>query len=620
MRITSHSVFAGHILLLLSGAVFGQAETAKSVSIGAPIYSLSDVKEGDRGIAKTVFRGTVPEDFNVEILGVVPGGIGPHQDMIIGKLSGANAERTFVFAGMSGSPVYIGGKLVGAISYSFPFSKEPICGITPIEQMISIFEQVPQPIPLSSGQRSFSQAELRAELWRPDRAIGLQKPGVIVSGIAAESRLISVAGQTFIPISTPMTFSGVSQSTLDMFAPELARGGILPVAAAGGTSMVTPLAPFTENTLVGGSSVVVNLARGDVSVAAAGTVTLRDGVRIYAFGHPYFSLGTADLPMSESHVVTVVPNANNSFKLAVPDAMVGAMTQDRATGIYGSLGQSPRMIPVHLTLTTSRGRPVQINFESAVDDFLTPLIVNVGIQNTLTANERGIGDSSVDLKAEIIIQGEDSIKIDRRFAGNQASAFAAAAPTVPLALLLRSNFDGLKIAGINVRIAVADGAKTAVLERLTTDRAQVRSGETVELTAFARSEAGKVLVQKIAFVVPADAAPGAISVTVGDGSTIQDKSASQQFVAKSAAELISTINGLKRSDRLYALATRVSTGAIIGSSEMPNLPPSFLATLNSDRSTGGSKPSVQTVLAESNVAPIEYIVTGQQTLALEIIR
>lgn len=606
--------------MLLSAAAFGQMPAAKAAPGGTAIYSLSEVKEGDRGIARTVFRGSVPEEFNVEILGVVPGAIGPHQDMIIGRLSGTLAERTFVFAGMSGSPVYIGGKLVGAISYSFPFSKEPICGITPIEQMISIFEQAPQPKPANAGRVAFTQAELRADVWNPVSAEGRAQSGTMISGMPQDSRLAAVAGQTFVPIATPMTFSGVSQTVLDRFAPELSRAGILPVAAVGSTSAITPLAPFNETTLLGGTSVVVNLARGDVSVAAAGTVTLRDGAKIYAFGHPYFSLGTADLPMSESHVVTVVPNTNNSFKLAVPDAMVGAMTQDRSTGIYGSLGQTPKMIPVHVNLTTSRGRSEQINFESAIDDYLTPLIVSIGIQNSLSANERGLGNTTIDIATDIAVKGEKSVTMDRRFAGNQAAAYSAAAPAVPVALLLKSNFDGLEITGINVNIKVSDGAQTAVLERLTTDRTQVRAGETIELTAYSRADDGKVMTQKIPLTIPADASPGAMSITVADGNALQEKAASQQFVPKTAAELIATLNTVKRSDRLYAVASRTSAGAIIGSSEMPNLPPSFLATLNSDRSAGGSKPSVQTVIIDQAVGPIDHVVTGTQTLAVEIVR
>jgi hypothetical protein len=620
MRIAIRLLILIAVTAMLGVAVFGQTAATTSTASGTPIMALSEVKEGSRGIARTVFRGSEAEEFNVEILGVVPGAIGPHQDLIIGKLSGANAERTFVFAGMSGSPVYIGGRLVGAISYSFPFSKEPICGITPIEQMISIFEKMPDSAGVKTGLPTYSQAELRANLWRPDVDQDARQTGQIVSGMAANSRLTAIAGQTFTPIATPLTFSGVSQSILDQYAPQLNRVGIMPVAAAGGTSPISKLKPFNDTTLLGGTSVVVNLARGDVAIAAAGTVTLREGTKIYAFGHPYFSLGTADLPMSESHVVTVVPNANNSFKLAVPDSMVGAMTQDRATGIYGSLGQSPKMIPVKMGLVTSRGRSETINFESAIDQFLTPLIVSVGIQNSIAANERGLGDTTIELSGEIKIAGEHSIKLDRRFAGNQASGLAASAPAVPISLLLKGDFDGLEITGVNVSVKVSDGAKTASLERLTTDRTQVRPGETVELTTYARTDSGKVIVQKTPVTIPKDAAPGTLSILVGDGSAVQEKLPSQQFVAKTAAELIDTINGLKRPDRLYVLGIRTSTGAIIGSSEMPNLPPSVLATINNDRSAGGTKPTVQTVLIDQQISPTDYIVSGQQTLSIEVIR
>ncbi len=615
-RILRFSVFS----LAFCLTCIGQTTLVTGAKNATRIMPLSQVKEGARGIAKTVFRGSEPEEFNVEILGIVPGAIGPHQDMIIGKLSGANAERTLVFAGMSGSPVYIDGKLVGAVSYSFPFSKEPICGITPIEQMISIFEQAPSSKLANAAPRVYTSTELLATTWRHASGQNLSSPGLIVTGMAAESRLTAVAGQTFRPIATPMTFSGVSQSVLDLFAPDLMQGGILPVAASGGGSMAGPMKPADATTLVGGDSIVVHLARGDVSIAAAGTVTLRDGDKIYAFGHPYFSLGATNLPMSESHVVTVVPNTNNSFKLAVPDATVGKLTQDRATGILGTLGLTAKMLPVKMDLTTSRGRIEQINFESALDDFLTPLIVNVGILNSISANERGIGDTTVELTGEITIAGEKSVKIARRFAGTQAAALAASAPAVPLAALLRSNFDGLDITGVHIAIKVTDGAKTAVLERLTTDRTQAHAGETVELTAYARTDSGKVLVQKIPLKIPAGAAIGAISIMIGDGNALQEKSAVQQFVPKNAAELIDTINHLRRPDRLYVVAFRTSTGAIIGSSEMPNLPPSFLATLNNDRTSGGTKPSVQTVLAEQEISPVDHIISGQQTLAIEIIR
>jgi len=600
-------------------SVMSQGQAVSGPANAPRIMPLADVKEGYRGIAKTVFRGSVPEEFNVEILGVVPGAIGPHQDMIIGKLSGANAERTFVFAGMSGSPVYVDGKIIGAIAYSFPFAKEPICGITPIEQMISIFEAAPAPRQIAGGARAVSYAELQASRWLPAMP-GNIRSNARLSGMAADSRLMPIAGQTFVPIATPVTFSGVSQSTLDQFAPELAKAGILPVASLGGGSNISPLKPFDDKTLLGGDSVVVQLARGDISIAAAGTVTMRDNNKIYAFGHPYFGLGSTDLPMSESHVVTVVPNTNNSFKLAVSDATVGALTQDRATGIFGVLGRSPKMMPIKLRITTSRGRSEEINFETGIDDFLTPLVLNVGSLNSIAAFERGLGDTTIRVNAEIGVRGEAPIKIERRFTGQQASSFAASAAVVQLSTLMKTTFPGMEITGVNVVMTVDEGSRAAALERISIDRTQVRPGETLDMTAFIRTETGAFITQPIKVLIPSDAPVGALSLMVGDGAAIQQNAAIQQFVPRSAAELIRTINSIKRPDQLYVFGYKTAAGAVVGSSEMPNLPPSMLATMNNDRTAGGSKSSTQKTIIDLAVAPGEYIVTGSQTISVEVVR
>jgi len=606
------------VFSLCSLNIFAQFTPGAASNKEISIFPVSELREGMRGTAKTVFRGSRSEEFNVEILGVIPNWIGPKQDMIVGRLSGANAERTFVFAGMSGSPVYIDGKLVGAISYSFPFAKEPICGITPFEQMISAVETSSSVAVSSREPKAFAYAELLSDNWRPDISAGSVQHNQLLSGYSSDSKLMAIAGQTFKPIATPLTFSGLSQKTLDLFAPELLAAGILPVAASGGNAGITPMKAATADTLLGGDSVVVHLARGDVALAAAGTVTLRDGNKIYAFGHPFFGLGSASLPMAESHVVTVVPNANNSFKLAVPDSMVGTMTQDRATGIFGMLGETPRMLPVKIKLKTSRGRSTEVNYESAIDEILTPLIVNIGVVNTILSNERSLGDMTIEMSSEISVRGEEPIKFARRFAGPQAAGFASATVAIPINALLRAGFDGLDISGVTVNMAVSDSSKTATLDRISTDRIQARPGETVELTSFARTEAGKIIIQKVPVTIPKDTAPGLVSLTIGDGSSVQQNAAITQFTPKSAAELIAAINRFKRPDRLYAVVSRTSTGAVIGVSEMPNLPPSVLATLNNDRTTGGSKPTVQIVIAEFELPQGDYLVSGSQSLTIEI--
>ncbi len=615
-------------LIVLAAFIFacsavcaGQFQPAALGPNSPKIFPVAEVREGMRGTARSVFRGTKSEEFNVEILGVLPNWIGPKQDLIVGKLSGANAERTFVFAGMSGSPVYIDGKLVGAISYSFPFAKEPICGITPFEQMAALVEPAPPgPRATMSEPRTFSLAELLADTWTPSLTGPSAVGRPLASGFGADSRLMAVAGQTIAPIATPITFSGVSQKVLDLLAPEFIKAGLLPVAAAGGSTDARTMKKADENTLLAGDSVVVHLARGDVQIAAAGTVTVRDGNKIHAFGHPFFGLGSANLPMSESHVVTVVPNANNSFKLAVADSLVGTMTQDRATGIYGLLGQEPRMIPVRMKLTTSRGRSEEIYFESAIDELLTPLIINAGVSSAMTANERGLGDSTIDVKGEIVIKGQQPIKLERRFAGLGSGAALGTVASVPVSALLRANFDGLEITGINLNVTATDGSRSGVVDRMTADKTQVRAGETVEVTAYARSESGRMLVQTIPVAIPKDTAPGQISIVVGDGVSVQQNSAITQFTPRSAAELIATINRLKRPDRLYLVVTRTTNGTVIGTSELPNLPPSMMATLNNDRSAGGSKATVQTIIGEMELPLLDHLIIGSQTLALEVVR
>src|SRR5436190_2756538 len=195
------------VIFLFTSGLFAQYQPAVAPEPSVRVFPVAELREGMHGTAKSVFRGSVPEEFGVEILGVIPNWIGPKQDMIVGKLSGANAERTFVFAGMSGSPVYIDGRLVGAISYSFPFAKEPICGITPFAQMASAVEKLPVARQVS-GPITFTYSELTASDWRSTLNSN-PAAGNIASGFAADSRLMAVAGQTFKPIATPVTFLGI---------------------------------------------------------------------------------------------------------------------------------------------------------------------------------------------------------------------------------------------------------------------------------------------------------------------------------------------------------------------------------------------------------------------------
>src|SRR5215831_6116355 len=291
------------VALLLFGVAQAQAPTKisfdKNATLAAgALFPLEEVRPGLKGIARTVFSGSEPEDFGVEILGVLDGFTGPRQSTIIARLSGRNVDRTGVFAGMSGSPVFIDSKLVGAIAYSFPFAKEPICGITPIKQMIDIFERAKEK-PRTGEARAISFSSLASAEWKSSLPKQPVSATTLVAPVATNSPLAPLMGQQIQPIATPVVFSGISQETLSLFSPQLTASGLLPVSGVGGAGKVTPLESFDDRTLAPGTSVTVALARGDYSVAAAGTVTYRDGEKIYAFGHPFLSLGGADMPMTE---------------------------------------------------------------------------------------------------------------------------------------------------------------------------------------------------------------------------------------------------------------------------------------------------------------------------------
>lgn len=590
-------------------------------------FPLEDVRTGQKGVARTVFAGAEPEEFSLEVLGVLPGFPAPRKSVIIARLSGAQVERTSVFAGMSGSPVYIDGKLVGAIAYAFPFAKEPIAGITPIKQMIEMFEQGRQS---SEGRdkmgflrepRAVSYSQLMGVDWKSQLTQGQNTAGVnFVAPVASGSPLAALLGQQFAPIATPLVFNGFSPQAVAQFGPQLQSQGLMPVAGIGGSSAITPLGKVTEQTLAPGTSISVELVRGDYSVAASGTVTHRDGERIYAFGHPFLSLGSSDMPMSESKVVTVIPNTLNSFKLSVAGQMVGSISQDRSTGIYGQLGRAPKMVPVTINLHTSRDHVETFRYEVANDEFLTPLLLNMTVYSTLTSSERALGDSTVSVRGKIEVKGQEPIILERRFSMQGANISAAGSVAAPVQALLSSGFEGVELGPITLDIAATDVRRVATLDRIALDRSEVRSGETVEVQAYVRTESGKQFVQRIPVQIPADVPPGQLVLFVGDGGTLQQASASQSFVPQDLGQLVGAINKLKKNDRLYVKLFRITTGAVIGTDEMPNLPPSFVATLNSDRASGGYTPTVLSPLGEKELPPAEYVINGQQLIGISVIR
>ena len=615
------------VIALGSGLALAQKSTNRSTNQTADettrdprFFPLEDLRAGMKGTARTVFSGTEPEEFGVEILGVLPGYPAPRQTAIIARLSGANAEKTGVFAGMSGSPVYIDNKLVGAIAFTFPFAKEPIAGITPIQQMIDVFERGSEGAGRRPSEpRAVSFAQLAAAEWKPTLPKSSVSSTALLAPVSEGSRLLPLMGQQMTPIATPLVFGGISQESLAMFAPQLLAGGLLPVSGVGGSAGITPLAKANEKTLTPGTSVSVQLVRGDYSIAAAGTVTFRDGDRIYAFGHPFLSLGASDMPMSETAVVTVIPNLNNSFKLSVPGAMMGSISQDRSSGVFGQLGQAPKMIPVKINLHTSRDRTESYSYEIANDSFLTPLLLNITVFNTITSSERALGDSTITIKGAIDVKGHEPIEVDRRFSAANSPILAAGSVAGPISSLLGSGFDDVQIQGVTLDISSTDTKYAGTLERIALSKTEAHRGEKIEIQAYVRTESGKQFVQRIPVQIPEDATPGQLLVFVGDGGALQEGSAARAFVPQDLGQLVKAINKVKKSDRLYVKLFRITPGAVIGTSELPNLPPSVVATLNSDRNSGGYTPTVLSAVYEMELPPAEFVISGQQLIALDVV-
>jgi hypothetical protein len=621
MKFINRQIAATVVSVLListfASSSFAQAKRQTAAdSASTQLFAIEDLRPGMKGVARTVFSGSEPQEFGLEVLGVLDGFTGPRQSTIIAKLTGANVDKTGVFAGMSGSPVFIDNKLVGAIAYSFPFSKEAICGITPIKQMIDIFAQGNEK-PRNVEARAFSFSA-SASTWKPSlpkQPIGAQS---LIAPVSAGSPLAPLMGQQIQPIATPVVFSGIRQETLSLFSSQLTDSGLLPVSGVGGAAPITSLESYDNNNLTPGTSVSVQLARGDYSVAAAGTVTFRDGQKIYAFGHPFLSLGSADMPMTESSVVTVIANTFNSFKLAVPGKMVGSISQDRATGIFGNLGHAPKMIPVNLTLHTSRGRAEQFNYEIVSDEYLTPLLLSITVFNSIAARERSVGEATISIDGSIAVNGQDAIGIQRRFSSANAGLLAATAVAAPAQALLSSGFDNVDIKGITLNVTSTEEKNAATLERISLDRTEVSRGENVEIQAYVRTDSGKQFVERIPVQIPADAPSGQLMIMVGDGATLQESSSAKAFVPRELGQLVDAINKTKKNDRLYLKLLRPAPGVVIGSNELPNLPPSVVATLNNERTSGGYTPLTLSSVYEKELPPAEFVISGQQVISVTI--
>ena len=620
------------IVLTLAAVLLAAAEQPAKVAL----FPLKDVKQGMKGVGRTVFAGTTVEEFQVEILGVLDN-VGPKQSIILARLSGGPLEKTGLMAGMSGSPVYIDGKLVGAVALSFPFSTEPIAGIRPIEQMVKVLERA------GAGQ---GPSLLKTNLhWVPTasgsevRLLGGLPPlaDTLVPAAADPSVLLSPDRPRLTRIATPLILSGFPSRTLERFAGQFRALGLVPLRGAGSGSSsqsgqgtgegagdsheVASPAVAEAAKPAPGSMISVQLIRGDLGVNADGTITHREGDRIYAFGHRFLSAGPTQMPFSASRVVALLPSQRTSLKISAPGRALGVIRQDRSIGVLGVIGEKARMIPVRIKLRSNGNREMRYQFEIVNDRFLSPFLLQLAVFGTLDATERLVGESSLAIRGTIMLDGLPPVKVENMFAANaQAPMLAALTTAVPLALLLQSGFPTVEVRGVDLEIVSSDRRRLASLDQVWSNKREVRPGERLEITAVLRAEDGRETVKKVPVEIPPSLGPGPLQVTVADGSSLNLAEVRQLpggFTPKTPAQLVRAINKLRRNNRLYVRLSRPQTAFLLHGAQFPSPPPSLARVMANEPSVSSNiATSSVSTLAESELEPLPSVVTGRKTITV----
>ena len=603
---------------LTLAALAGAALLSLPPARAADLYPFDQIRPGMTGVGRTVFEGARIDEFQVRIIGVLENAIGPKHSVILARLEGGPLEKTGVIAGMSGSPVFIDGKLVGAVAYSFPFGKEPIAGITPIGEMI---EATSVATPRAASTRFAPPAQWNA-LARPlDRdsvAAAFRRPlQSVVTGLQAGEAAAS--GATLLPLTLPLVFSGFDPTTFEWARGVFSGLGFAPVmGAAGGRATNEPLPA-----LAAGGAVSVSLIEGDMDLSVTGTVTLVDEDRFYAFGHPFYNLGPTKFPTKKAYVYSIFPSLQQSWKIAAARDPVGTLDQDRMVAVAGRLGATPRMIPVEVKLETGRGAERRFSYRIVEDELFSPLLTFVSLLSVLQGNERAFGTSSMRVDGRLSLSGHREIRVEDLFALNQPAVQAAALVAAPLAFVLNNDFEKVSVEKVDLKVTSQETVQTATLQRAWVERSgPLRPGATVPVKVLLRTYRGEDRLETIPLTIPPTAPAGTYTLLVTDAAALtafEQREMRQPFVARDLDQLIRAINGLRRGDRIYARLLRPVEGAIVAGEYLPSLPASVLSVLGAAEQ-GSSVVPIRTAAVWDSELATDYAVSGSRTLTLVVER
>jgi len=591
--------------MLSRAAVFAVCFSALAAFAVQPKTSImpeDEVKTGMHGVAYTVFEGTQPEAMDVEILGVLRDMAGPRADVILARLHGKHVEYTGVVAGMSGSPVYINGKLVGAIAYRIgEFSKEPICGITPAAQMLEI----------NGMEKSVSDVAQRGV---PDRQPVSQTSG---PGLAPADAQPSPYANLLKPIDTPLVFTGFSPETLGLFAKDFSSAGVMPVMGAGSVSNDKQPEP-----LVPGSAVSAILVRGDMNIAGTCTVTYLDESHLLACGHPLMQSGNVDMPMTKATVLATLPSPSNSFKIVNSTEPVGAFVQDRRAGIMGRFDRQPEMIPVTLTFS-GVSHPKTFHYEVLNNAKLTPAAMMATVFNAIQGiNEYG-EDTTYRLQGDISVLGYPQLNVRNMYApadGSTPTAYEIALSIGErFSRIFENPYETPKIEGVELNFNLVPDRRSARLETARTDVTEVRPGDEIIIETLLKPYRGESILHNIAVKIPTSTPRGILRILVSDGDTL-DKMHRVNGPMTHHLDLGSTIALLNKehaNSDLYVSLLENNPQAMVEDKVMPTLPLSVMNVMDGMRGTQD-----MIVVGESAVdeaaTPVDYVVTGSQIITLNI--
>ncbi len=562
------------------------------------ILPLSQVRPGMQGYAYTIFAGDQVEKFDLEVLGVLDNFLGPKQSIILVQLKGPKVEHTGVVAGMSGSPVYLDGKLAGALSLKLGiFTKEPIAGVTPIQDVLN---PPSQPV---AAQAAVQQLSLPTEAF---------------------TRTGLPSGSALEPIETPLVFSGFQPAALQQFASQLQGYGF--VAAQGGTAAPRP----DDSHLTAGDMAGMVLVQGDASINSACTVTAVEADRVYLCGHPFMSLGDVQLPMARSRVVTTLSSDLASTKIVNVGGSIGTITGDHLTAVTGKLGTPPAMIPLDLTLLASEAGAAKqktLHFELVNHPKLTPLLVAITTFNGLTQNSLYGEGTTLHLSGEVRLQGHAPVQIENTFApGDSLSP-----DSLPIALTMQNvftrlfvnTFEPANVDRITLRVESVPGRRSFTIESAWLEKGEAAPGETLRVRVLLRPYRGAARIEETTVRVPDQVARGtSLRVLVSDADLMNRASRGFAFAGAGGGpagldQLIALLNRERRNDRLYVGLFVPQPTLLWDDKELPNVPLSQINIVDG-RPAPGSVQVLRESLASEASIPLGGPVSGVISLNLQI--